>query len=65
MGNKKAKIGDRIRILLMSGEPQYAGRTGIIEQIDAIGQLHGTWGGCAVIPEADEFEIIIRKSDEE
>jgi hypothetical protein len=30
----------------------------VIEHIDGIGQLHGTWGGLAVIPEADDFEII-------
>lgn len=29
-----------------------------VEYIDAIGQLHGTWGGLAVIPEEDEFVVI-------
>lgn len=53
-----AKIGDRIRILFMEGEPQYEGREGIIKSIDSMGQLHGTWGGLAVIPEKDAFEII-------
>lgn len=54
----KAKAGDTIEIVEMKGEPQYAGRRGKVELIDAIGQLHGTWGGCAVIPEEDEFRII-------
>lgn len=36
---------------------KYAGRTGTVEFIDSIGQLHGTWGGLAIIPEVDEFEI--------
>lgn len=53
-----AKIGDRIRILFMEGEPQYEGREGIIKSIDSLGQLHGTFGGLAVIPEKDAFEII-------
>ena len=36
----------------------YAGRSGTVEFIDSIGQLHGTWGGLAIIPEVDEFEIV-------
>ena len=47
------KVGDKIRILSMKGEPHYSGREGVIEFIDSIGQLHGTWGGLAVIPEED------------
>jgi hypothetical protein len=53
-----AKIGDKIRINWMEGEPQYAGREGVVTRIDDIGQLHGTWGGCAVIPGDDDYEII-------
>jgi hypothetical protein len=36
----------------------YPGRVGIVTSIDDAGQLHGTWGGLAVIPGEDEFEII-------
>jgi len=53
-----AKVGDKIRIINMEGEPQYTGIEGIIEYIDDAGQIHGTWGGCALIPNEDEFEII-------
>jgi len=53
-----AKIGDKIRILKMKGEPQYTGKEGFIEHIDSMGQLHGTWGGLAVQPEHDVFRII-------
>ena len=52
------KVGDRIRILDMKGEPQYDGKTGTVTHIDAIGQIHGTWGGCALIPGVDEYEVI-------
>ena len=52
------KVGDKIRILDMKGEPQYDGKTGTVTHIDAIGQIHGTWGGCALIPEIDEYEVI-------
>ena len=31
------KIGDRIRIICMSDEPQYDGKEGIVELIDGIG----------------------------
>lgn len=52
------KVGDKIRIIDMDGEPQYAGREGIIELIDDAGQLHGTWGGLAVIPGVDKIEKV-------
>ena len=42
----------------MAGEPDYAGKEGVVEHIDDIGQLHGTWGGLAVQPENDRFEVI-------
>lgn len=51
------KTGDKIRIISMAGEPQYTGKTGIIEFIDDIGQIHGTWGGCALIPGEDDYII--------
>ena len=52
------KVGDKIEIIWMDGEPQYCGRTGVVERIDSIGQLHGTWGGCALIPGLDSYEVI-------
>lgn len=55
----KAKAGDRIRIIHLKGEDdRYDGREGTVEYIDAIGQLHGTWGSMAVIPEEDKFIVI-------
>lgn len=39
-----AKVGDKIKIIDMYGEPHYQGKVGVIEFIDSIGQLHGTWG---------------------
>ncbi len=56
----RAKVGDKIRILHMddpSGS-RYINRTGEVTYIDSMGQLHGTWGGLAIIPEIDEYEII-------
>lgn len=54
------KIGDTIKIVYMAGEPQYSDKVGIVEFIDDMGQIHGSWGGCAIIPNEDEFEIIER-----
>ncbi len=47
----------------MKGEPQMTGVTGEIEYIDGIGQLHGTWGSLAVIPNEDEVEIVRRANE--
>lgn len=55
---KEVKIGNKIRIIKMEGEPQYDGKEGIVDLIDDAGQIHGTWGGCALIPDIDEFEVI-------
>ena len=55
--NSMYQVGDKIKIINMKDEPQYEGKEGIIEHIDSIGQLHGTWGGCAIIPEIDEFTV--------
>jgi hypothetical protein len=52
------EIGQKIRIISMEGEPQYNGKEGVIDYIDSIGQLHGTWGGLAVQPERDIIEVI-------
>lgn len=51
-------IGDLIHIDYMAGEPQYADREGRILRIDSMGQLHGDWGGLAVIPGEDEFHVV-------
>lgn len=52
------KVGMKIRIDYMDGESNYSGRTGVIRLIDDLGQLHGSWGGLAVIPGTDEFTIL-------
>ena len=52
------KVGDRIKIIDMDGEPHYAGREGTVTAIDSMGQIHGDWGGCAVIPGVDSYKII-------
>lgn len=62
---ERVKIGDTIRIIRMNDDGgkdlqarMYNGRSGVVEHIDSIGQMHGTWGGLAVIPEVDNYEIL-------
>ena len=55
------KVGDIIKIIEMLGEPHYTGKTGVVEHIDSLGQLHGSWGGLAVQPENDRFEVLGHK----
>lgn len=57
------EIGDTIRIDYMEGEPDYTGREGIVKSIDDAGQIHGTFGGCAVIPGTDSFTVIKKKDE--
>ena len=42
----------------MDGEPHYTGKQGIVQHIDSIGQLHGTWGGLALNPSIDKYVIV-------
>ena len=57
MKDCKLNVGDVITIHRMAGEPQYAGKSGIVRHIDSIGQIHGTWGGLALQPDVDEFSV--------
>lgn len=62
---QEIKVGDYIRIVNMKYNPSikgdkescesYKGKEGYVTMIDDIGQLHGTWGGLALIPDEDEF----------
>ena len=54
----KVKNGDTIKIIKMEGEPQYTDREGVVTHIDDAGQIHGTWGGCAIVPEIDTYIIL-------
>ena len=55
---RKIKIGDTIRIITMINEPHYSNREGVVTHIDDAGQIHGTWGGCAIITETNDFIIL-------
>lgn len=54
------KVGSSIEIVNIVDEyaSSYLGKRGTVTLIDDIGQLHGTWGGLAIIPEIDTFKIL-------
>ena len=55
----KYEVGMKICIIHIVDDIQnYYGRVGVITHIDDIGQLHGTWGGLALIPSIDDFIIL-------
>ena len=56
----KKLIGKTIKILSMDDKSakEYEGKEGKVEMVDSIGQLHGTWGSLAIIPEIDEIMVL-------
>lgn len=58
--NPKVKPGDKLRITKMNDpyDKSYPGREGVVLAIDDLGQIHGTWGGLALIPQEDEYILI-------
>ena len=52
------KVGTLIKIISMKDEPSYNGKIGRVLFVDDVGQMHGTWGGCALIPSIDSYEIV-------
>lgn len=53
----EVKPGDRIHIYTMFGEPGYTDCEGVVRSIDDMNQIHGTWGGLALLFD-DDWEII-------
>lgn len=56
--NPKWAVGDKVRILHMSGFPHYTGRIGRIHYQNNEGQLIGSWGQMAIMPDQDKFELV-------
>ena len=62
----KASVGDTIQILdfardndgeLPQSEQKLIGKTGVVTDIGGMGELHGTWGGLAVLTN-DKYKVI-------
>ena len=59
----KYEVGMKIFIIhIVDDTEDYFGRVGYITHIDDIGQLHGTWGGLALVPDLDNF-IVVEEED--
>lgn len=57
---ERINVGCRIQINHLFGEDtRYDGKMGIVTYIDSLGQIHGTWGGLAVIPGVDDYQVFI------
>lgn len=61
---KMVQIGDYIIIDNIDDEPRYTGKGGYVRMIDDAGQIHGSWGNCALIPGTDSFHIKTAKRNE-
>ena len=67
MANAKAKVGDKIVIKGLAIDPnygtvdpratEYIGKTGVVESINALGDISGTWGSLSLVPE-DDYEVL-------
>ena len=60
MAKAKAKIGDKIVIKRLTADPratEYVGKTGIVESINELGDISGTWGSLSLLP-TDEYEVL-------
>ena len=59
----KYEVGMKLLIIhVVDDIVDYSGRVGVITHIDDIGQLHGTWGGVALLPELDDFIVLEDKN---
>ena len=57
--NEKTYMGKKVRINHLQGENgRYDGKEGVVTSVDDMGDLHGTWGGLAIIVDSDNFSVI-------
>ena len=67
MAKAKAKIGDKIVIKHLTADPnygtvdpratEYVGKIGIVESINELGDIAGSWGSLSLLP-TDEYEVL-------
>ena len=55
---RQIEVGDKVKIIKMKDYEKYNNTLGEITSIDSLGQLHGTWGGLALIPGEDDFKVM-------
>ena len=47
---KQAYLGKKVVVNIDDPYTPYVNRVGVVEYVDDMGQLHGTWGGLAALP---------------
>lgn len=62
--DKEVEVGDYLTILCVDNgdssiddNARYRNKSGFVTHIDSTGQIFGTWGGIALIPGNDTFEV--------
>ena len=58
MKNEPVKIGDRVRIIFMQGEPDYTYKEGVVDHIDDAGHIWLDTCGISILPDADIYEVL-------
>lgn len=62
----RARVGDRVMIdgfeldgdgSMPRTEHDLIGKTGVVEYIDDMGSIHGTWGAISLLP-VDKYHVI-------
>lgn len=53
----KYRVGQLIKIIDVDEFPEYSPKIGVITDI-INGELYGTWGKCAILPNFDIIEVI-------
>ena len=54
---EKTYLNKKVHVMIL--DPYHVvDAEGVVERVDSIGQLHGTWGGLAAIPGVDQIEIL-------
>ena len=54
----KVAAGSKLKLAASVKSSDYTNREGVVIHIDDAGQIHGTWGGCAIIPKVDIYQIL-------
>jgi len=64
---ENTKVGKVVQIVQLKDEPfsPLYGKTGVVTLVDDAGQIHGTWGSLAILPECDNWLVMKEIKPEE
>lgn len=55
---KDQYVGKQVEVTILDPYRPIINKVGVVQFVDDIGQLHGTWGGLAADPTEDDIKII-------